>query len=248
MSKEDGIYTVPCEVNGLKLRFIFDTGASTVCISLTEATFMLKNGYLNARDILGSSNSQIANGSIVENTIINLREIDIAGNKLYNIKAIVMNDLNAPLLLGQTAIQQLGRVELKGDELNIISGKSNISSEIYSTEPGWELAYRDTDLEILYEIDVSHTPQIYSFGKFIGNSFWLKITPFSNNGKKMLKKNYGGDWEKMSYIKVYVYVCTNCEYRFAQWKVYDKYGNVIHKKQNDMGLLGYSAIIDLGHF
>ena len=102
--------------------FIFDTGASNVCISLTEATFMLKNGYLEARDVIGSSNSQIADGSIVENSIINLREIDIAGNKLYNIRATVIHNMDAPLLLGQSAIQQLGRIELKGDELNIIKG------------------------------------------------------------------------------------------------------------------------------
>ena len=45
MSKEGGVYTVPCKVNGLPLKFIFDTGASDVSISLTEAIFMLKNGY-----------------------------------------------------------------------------------------------------------------------------------------------------------------------------------------------------------
>ena len=65
MQKEGGVYTIPCEVNGLKLRFIFDTGASNVCISLTEATFMLKNGYLDANDVVGNGKSQIADGSLV---------------------------------------------------------------------------------------------------------------------------------------------------------------------------------------
>jgi len=65
MKKEGGVYTIPCEVNGLKLRFIFDTGASNVCISLTEATFMLKNGYLDANDVVGNGKSQIADGSLV---------------------------------------------------------------------------------------------------------------------------------------------------------------------------------------
>ena len=51
MTKEtSGIYTIPCKVNGVDLKFIFDTGASSVTISLTEALFMLKNGHL-----LGSS-------------------------------------------------------------------------------------------------------------------------------------------------------------------------------------------------
>ena len=43
MREENGVYTAPCKVNGLQLRFIFDTGASDVSISLTEAVFMIKN-------------------------------------------------------------------------------------------------------------------------------------------------------------------------------------------------------------
>lgn len=31
-----GVYQIPCEVNGLNLKFIFDTGASDVSISKTK--------------------------------------------------------------------------------------------------------------------------------------------------------------------------------------------------------------------
>ena len=65
MQKDGDVYTLPCTVNGLQLRFILDTGASDVSISLSEAAFMLKNGYLDAKDIKGTSSIQIANGSIV---------------------------------------------------------------------------------------------------------------------------------------------------------------------------------------
>lgn len=122
MNKEGGVYTVPCTVNGLKLRFIFDTGASNVCISLSEATFMLKNGYLNKEDIIGTSQSKIADGSLVENTHIILREIEIEGMKLHNVDAVVMHNIEAPLLLGQSAIQKLGMVQLQDDELVIMNG------------------------------------------------------------------------------------------------------------------------------
>ena len=54
LNKEaSGVYTIPCEVNGLRLRFILDTGASTVSLSLTEATFMFKNGYLEEEESWG---------------------------------------------------------------------------------------------------------------------------------------------------------------------------------------------------
>ena len=33
MEKEGGVYTIPCTLNGIKLKFIFDTGASGVSLS-----------------------------------------------------------------------------------------------------------------------------------------------------------------------------------------------------------------------
>lgn len=130
MKKENGVYTTPCTVNGLKLRFIFDTGASNVSLSLSEAIFMLKNGYLEEEDLKGSSYSQIANGNIVENTTVNLKELEIGGIKLYNIEAIIIHELTAPLLLGQSAIQKLGKIQLEGDELVIIDTDLQYSSEL----------------------------------------------------------------------------------------------------------------------
>lgn len=37
MQRKGGVSVVPCTVNGLSLSFIFDTGASDVSLSLTEA-------------------------------------------------------------------------------------------------------------------------------------------------------------------------------------------------------------------
>jgi clan AA aspartic protease (TIGR02281 family) len=124
MKKENGVYTTPCKVNGLKLRFIFDTGASNVSLSLTEATFMLKNGYLDETDLHGSSYSQIANGDIIENTSVTLKEIEIGGLKLYNIEAIIIHELTAPLLLGQSVIRELGKIQIDDDILVIINANT----------------------------------------------------------------------------------------------------------------------------
>ena len=79
MKSEGGVSIIPCKVNGLNLNFIFDTGASDVSISLTEASFMLKNGYLDKSDIIGTSKYLDANGNINEGVTINLKEIEIAG-------------------------------------------------------------------------------------------------------------------------------------------------------------------------
>lgn len=125
MQRENGVYMTPCLVNGLRLRFIFDTGASNVSISLSEAAFMLKNGYLQESDIIGSSRSQIANGDIVENTKVNLKVLEIGGLKVYNVEAVIIHDLSAPLLLGQSAIEKLGKIQLENNELVIMDVNSS---------------------------------------------------------------------------------------------------------------------------
>ena len=134
MTKEHGVYTVPCKVNGLPLKFIFDTGASDISMSLTEAQFMLKNGMLSKQDIIGSSYSQIANGDIITNTKINLQVLEIGNIKIYDVRASIIHELEAPLLLGQSALEQLGGYQIVGNTLTILGRKSNgINTISYSS-------------------------------------------------------------------------------------------------------------------
>lgn len=119
MHKKGGVYEIPCIVNGLKMNFIFDTGASNVCISLTEALFMYKNGYITDDDLGEKSYSKVADGSIVANMQLNLKTIEIEGLVLNNVDAVVVASMEAPLLLGQSAIQQIGKIEIDGDSLFI---------------------------------------------------------------------------------------------------------------------------------
>ena len=132
MRKEaSGIYTLPCEVNGLKLRFILDTGASSVSISLTEATFMLKNGYLSDTDIIGTTNIQTADGRIAENYTIKLNEVKIGSVILKDVDAVVSNGLDAPLLLGQSVLKRLGSWSVHGESL-ILNESSGNDDETYT--------------------------------------------------------------------------------------------------------------------
>lgn len=73
-TKENGICNVKCKINDLPLYFVFDTGASTVSLSMVEATFMMKNGYLNKKDVIGSQYFMDANGNINEGTVIKHQE------------------------------------------------------------------------------------------------------------------------------------------------------------------------------
>ena len=99
-SAANGVPTVKCSINGLPLTFVFDTGASDVSISQTEASFMYKNGYLSKKDIVGNSAYITADGSISIGTNIILQKIDFGGLELKAVRASVVGNQRAPLLLG----------------------------------------------------------------------------------------------------------------------------------------------------
>lgn len=103
-----GTYEVPCHVNGLPLKFIFDTGATDVTISSVEANFMLKNDYLSAKDFKGSRQYLNASGEITEGSVICLKEILVGDVALKNINASVVRSQKAPLLLGESVLQKFG--------------------------------------------------------------------------------------------------------------------------------------------
>lgn len=125
MKKINGIYQIPCKVNGILMNFVFDTGASDVTISVTEAKFLLKQGLLEKVDFIENVNYKMANGEIIEGTKINLKTIEIGGILLKNISASVIHKQNAPLLLGQSALSKLGQYSISGNQLIINNNSSN---------------------------------------------------------------------------------------------------------------------------
>ena len=112
---------------------------------------MLKNGYLSKSDVLGTEYYRIANGEIEEGTKINLKEIQIGKIKIYNVKASVVHNLNAPLLLGQSALKKLGKIEfdysnntlsIKNGYNDYIDNNSSSYSNPYSNESSYTGQYK----------------------------------------------------------------------------------------------------------
>ncbi|MFZ4400598.1 MAG: retropepsin-like aspartic protease family protein [Bacteroidales bacterium] len=112
MVKENDVYQIPVEINGISMKFIFDTGASIISISNTEALFLYKQGKLADEDFIGKNEFMDANGDISVGTIINLKTIKIGNKTINNVKASVVNNLGAPLLLGQSALQRFGKISV----------------------------------------------------------------------------------------------------------------------------------------
>lgn len=193
MQKEGGVYTVPCKVNGLQLKFIFDTGASNVTISLTEALFMIKNNYLSKEDIYGSSYAQLANGDITENTEILLREIVISDLKLYNVRASIVHELAAPLLLGQTAISKLGKIQLDGNELTVMTkGSSSYDySNSYATNNSNSQSKKSYPSNSVYNKNFTGTQAVFSYSPILEKPDMVNSKPIGkaeNDSVTILEK------------------------------------------------------------
>lgn len=207
MEKENGVYKVPCTVNGLKMKFIFDTGAAKVCISSSYAEMMLENDYLDKSDIKGTSQSTIADGSVIDNVVINLRKVEIAGLTIENVPAVVVPTQNAPLLLGQSVIQKLGRVSIDGEDLVIHNANLYSDEELeslveeandYMTNKIYSKAL-DLYMTIYRSLDDNINPWIlYNIGfcyiqlddRSNGEKYYLKAIELANDDNSLLYAAY----------------------------------------------------------
>lgn len=120
-SERDGVKYVNVSVNGFGFEMIFDTGCSGTLISVAEANYLYQKGYLTQDDIIGIAKSQIADGSIVENMVINLKEVVLDGKiRCTDVTATVSANNNAPLLLGNEVLNRVAAyvVDNKNQTIN----------------------------------------------------------------------------------------------------------------------------------
>lgn len=110
---ENGVKLVQVKVNGVGFEMIFDTGCSGTLISMAEANYLYQKGKLTPDDVLGVTQAQIADGSIVENMVVNLKEVVINDQiQCPNVQATVSNNINAPLLLGNEVLNRIAAITI----------------------------------------------------------------------------------------------------------------------------------------
>ncbi|MCB6062637.1 retropepsin-like aspartic protease family protein [Flavobacterium psychrophilum] len=206
MKKINGIYQIPCKVNGILMNFVFDTGATDVTISLTEAKFLLKQGLLKKEDFIENVNYQMANGEIIEGTKINLKTIEIGGTILKNISASVIHKQNAPLLLGQSALSKLGQYSINGNQLIINSSVKldNIDIKTNSTNKNEAINYLNQFLSVKswgHEIDANFVYNNYS------NSLSFKsIASFKDSKNSIIEISYQFRMEDVLNIEEFIHI------------------------------------------
>lgn len=119
MHEKNGVRYIPIKINGQELNFVFDTGASSICISTLEASVLYKNGTLTKEDFVGTENFLDASGNITEGITIKLRTIQIGDKVIESVEATIIKNPDAVCLLGQTALSKFGKYTID-NENNVI--------------------------------------------------------------------------------------------------------------------------------
>jgi aspartyl protease family protein len=113
MVKKNGVYEIPITINGsLKINFIFDAGASDVSISPDVALTLIRTGTVSDKDFIGTETYKFADGSTAKSKIFILKELQIGSRKVTNVRTSISNSLDAPLLLGQSALNKFGKITI----------------------------------------------------------------------------------------------------------------------------------------
>lgn len=105
--KEGGVYHLPVRINdAIELKFVVDTGAAVVLIPADVALTLVRTGTITEADFRGTGSYRMADGTIAENTKLNLRSLQIGSLLLRNVEASV-GPVEGSLLLGQSALEKL---------------------------------------------------------------------------------------------------------------------------------------------
>ncbi|MCP5365252.1 MAG: TIGR02281 family clan AA aspartic protease [Hyphomicrobiales bacterium] len=109
-----GHFWVTADVEGTPVRFMVDTGATTVALSEDIARRI--GLRLHSRDYTGYSNTA---GGVVRNAPVNLREISIGHLTVRNVDAHVIDRVQGMALLGMSFLRRLDGYQVKGKKLEL---------------------------------------------------------------------------------------------------------------------------------
>ena len=108
----DGHFYTDAQVNGTVIRFLVDTGASSVALSKADAA---KIG-LQFTDADFTARGQGAGGALLLKPVM-LDRIIVGTTAAANVEGVIVNSDMKVSLLGQSWLKRVGTVEIKGDRM-----------------------------------------------------------------------------------------------------------------------------------
>lgn len=118
-----GLYHLNATLNDVDGKFIFDTGASGIVVNGDFFNKMVNQGKINQADYKGPVQSIIADGSVVQGSRYNIRDLQAGNLMLNNVEITVMPQRNAGMLIGQTFLAKFGKVTLDLDNNRLVLEK-----------------------------------------------------------------------------------------------------------------------------
>lgn len=105
LSEQNGTYGILVNFDNISKTFILDTGASETTISNTLEEQLISNGLITKNDYLQDGLYKIADGSIISQRRILVKQLSV---NQYTVKNIVISvgNINSPLLLGKNFLDK----------------------------------------------------------------------------------------------------------------------------------------------
>ena len=107
--ESNGHFYTHAKVNGELMRFIVDTGASVVALTVEDAERLGLAIDPAAFEVVGEGASGPIRGQN-----LTLDSVDIEGKRVENVRAVVLEGSRLSLL-GQSYLSRMGEVQMKGD-------------------------------------------------------------------------------------------------------------------------------------
>jgi aspartyl protease family protein len=108
----DGHFYTEAQVNGALIRFLVDTGASTIALSKEDAVKIGLPFTENEFTVSGEG----AGGKIALKPVM-LDRVIIGNMETTNVEGVIVNSAMKTSLLGQSWLKRVGTVEITGDRM-----------------------------------------------------------------------------------------------------------------------------------
>lgn len=120
-----GTYEIrQCKINGVNVDLVLDTGAARVLISKELEEVLKANNALDPSDYFGEGTAKTAKGKMPVKSII-IKDFEIGGIHLKNIKAAISPINGTSVLLGQSVLSNLFAYTIMDDRFIILRDNPN---------------------------------------------------------------------------------------------------------------------------